>query len=393
MARRLTGLSNAPRGRRAAAWAVLVVAVVLLHAAVTGELADRMIEFDAGGAMLARIAVTYVRTVEPAAPTPIAPRAAAPSLALAGPSSGRAPRRVQRAASAVVAAVEPASAAAADRRHADLQRQADPPAEALTARAASESMSVVPAPTGADDASAAATVASEAAGSADPGAFQWPVSTRVSYLLTGNYRGEVSGSAQVEWVRVGNRYQVNLDLVVGPDFAPIISRRMTSEGSIAASGLVPDHYDEETQVVFRERRRARVVFEADAIVLANGQRRERLTGVQDTASQFVQLAYLFATRPELLEVGNTFEFPLALPRLVDRWTYEVADSDAFLTPFGTLPAFHLKPRRPVRKNGELIAELWISPALRYLPVRIRIEQDAANFLDLTIATKPELAAP
>ncbi len=33
--------------------------------------------------------------------------------------------------------------------------------------------------------------------------FAWPASTRVTYVLTGNYRGEVSGQAQVEWIRVG----------------------------------------------------------------------------------------------------------------------------------------------------------------------------------------------
>jgi hypothetical protein len=45
---------------------------------------------------------------------------------------------------------------------------------------------------------------------------------------------------------------------------------MTSEGRIAASGLVPARYDEDTQVVMRDRRRVTVVFEADAVVLANG---------------------------------------------------------------------------------------------------------------------------
>ena len=38
-------------------------------------------------------------------------------------------------------------------------------------------------------------------------------------------------------------------------------------------------------------------------------------------------------------------------------------------------------------------ELWIAPELRYLPVRIRIEQDPATFIDLMISGKPEMAAP
>ena len=54
--------------------------------------------------------------------------------------------------------------------------------------------------------------------------------------------------------------------------------------------------------------------------------------------------------------------------------------------------FHLKPRpRPTRRPNELTVELWIAPELRYLPVRIRIEQDAATFVDLMISGKPEMA--
>ena len=42
--------------------------------------------------------------------------------------------------------------------------------------------------------------------------------------------------------------------------------------------------------------------------------------------------------------------------------------------------------------NELTAELWIAPELRFLPVRIRIEQDASTYVDLMIAKKPEIAA-
>ena len=49
--------------------------------------------------------------------------------------------------------------------------------------------------------------------------------------------------------------------------------------------------------------------------------------------------------------------------------------------------------RPTRRPNELTVELWIAPELRYLPVRIRIEQDPATFIDLMISGKPEMAAP
>ncbi len=403
MDRRLTapaGADRTSRGLRRIAGAVVVVAVVLVHGAVTRELAARMSELDPAHAMPQRIAVSYTRTIEPTAPTPVA--AAPPPRA--APVAPRAPRRVARAASAaevaeeekvavaakvVTSAPESASVAAA-RAASEASTQSEAVAQAVPVARVDPTVTTPPA-----EASPSATLAdaaSGAQGSAPP--FEWPASTRVSYVLTGNYRGEVSGQAQVEWIRLDDRYQVNLDLLVGPEFAPLITRRMTSEGSFAASGLVPARYDEDTQVVFRERRRVSVGFEPDAVVLADGQRRERLEGVQDTASQFIQLTYLFSTRPELLRVGSTITFPLALPRTMDRWTYDVVEEQSLVTPFGPLQAFHLKPRpRGPRKANELSAEIWIAPDLRYLPVRIRIEQDAATFIDLMISTKPEMAAP
>ena len=231
--------------------------------------------------------------------------------------------------------------------------------------------------------------ASAPASGAEP--FEWPVSTRLSYKLTGYFRGDVNGEAQVEWVRAGTRYQVHLDIAAGPSFAPLFSRRMSSDGDLTNEGLAPRRYDQDTQVVFRDPQRLSMLFEPDAVVLANGERRERLAGVQDTASQFVQLSYLFTTRPELLRSGASVEIPLALPRRVERWTYDVLELDTVYTSFGELPAYHLKPRREVRAGGDLVAEIWFAPQLRYLPVRIRIRQDAETFIDLLISRRPEMA--
>ena len=41
--------------------------------------------------------------------------------------------------------------------------------------------------------------------------------------------------------------------------------------------------------------------------------------------------------------------------------------------------------------GELSAEIWFAPQLRYFPVRILIRQDGDNFVDLMISKRPEMA--
>ena len=239
-----------------------------------------------------------------------------------------------------------------------------------------------------------AAAAASAPAAAAP-AFEWPPSTRLTYLLTGNYRGEVHGSARVQWVRQGSRYQVHLDVAIGPSFAPLISRRMTSDGELGAQG--PDAASATTRrpACRSSRRAARALqFTPEQVTLANGSQQEALPGVQDAASQFVQLTWLFTTQPELLRVGNTVTMPLALPRRVGRWVYDVLGQERLVTPVGELDTFHLKPRLGERRPGnELSAEVWFAPTLQYLPVRIRIQQDADTFVDLMIDAAPLQAAP
>jgi hypothetical protein len=369
--------------RRHAALLALVVSVVTVHGCITQHVADRVGDLGAAAAMPMRIEVAYVRELTPSAPPALAPAAPPPAPRVASrparPASAPAPRP-----DVEIARDEPAPEPAPP-----MEPAAPEPAPPLSVEAA-------PAP--AERATAPEFVAPAAvadAASAVPAmpAFEWPGSTRLSYQLTGNVRGEVHGSAQVEWIRAGPRYQVHLDVAVGLPVAPLITRRMSSDGELTSEGLVPRRYDEDTKVMFRERRRLTMLFEADAVVMPNGQRRERWPGVQDTASQFVQMSYLFSVQPEMLRPGGTIELPLALPRNIDRWVYDVLDQETLDTPFGPLEAFHLKPRRLTRPGGDLVAEVWFAPTLRYLPVRIRIQQDADTFIDLVIARRPELSAP
>ena len=203
----------------------------------------------------------------------------------------------------------------------------------------------------------------------------------------------MSGDAQVEWIRSGQRYQVHVDLSIGPSGAPLVERRMSSQGELGDTYLMPERYDELTKAVLRGTRQSTVLLGPEEIVLADGERKPRVEGVQDAASQFIHLAVLFAVRPELLKVGGLVETIVALPRNVDVWTFEVLGEETLQTPFGPLETFHLKPRRSSRKPSELAVEIWFAPRLRYLPARIVIRQDADTWLDLRVARKPELGAP
>ena len=373
-------IGPAPSPARWAGLAGVVLLVLAAHGWLTQHVVDRIADIQSDTTKLVRIEVAYVREMALSAPAlaaPAAPPAAeaarvARSKAAKPAKAASAPEELPVQAEPVLAAVPPVL---------------EPAAPRVPEPAAPLAVLEPPVP---EPVLAAASAPLDAASA--PAAFAWPSSTRVSYLLTGYFRGDVNGTAQVEWIRSGARYQVHLDLVVGPSVAPLITRRMSSDGEISAGGLSPRRYEQDTKVVLRNRNIVSLSFEPGSVVLANGERRDTVPGVQDTASQFVQLMYVFSTQPELLRVGNTVEIPLALPHKVDVWTYDVVAEEVLDAPFGPLPTIHLKPRsRGVRRAGELSAEIWFAPQLRYFPVRIRIQQDDETFIDLMISKRPELA--
>jgi hypothetical protein len=367
----------------------LVVAVSLAHWWLAWLLPPVRIGDGSAERMPKRIEVAFVRELAPAAPPAAAPVVVARPARRAAPAAAAKP---QPAASAASAAADDAAAADAAPPAPDLAA-APPPAPAASEPGPQAEPSAV--------ASAVASAAAPAS-AASAAVFEWPPSTRLSYKLHGNYRGEVVGGAQVEWVRVAQRYQVHLDVWVGSQAAPLVGRRMTSDGDLGSDGLTPRRYDEETRALFRELRRRSIVFDGDRVLLSNGKQLERLAGMQDAASQFVQLTWLFTTQPQLLQVGQRIELPLALPTNVDRWSYEVVEQVDLATPFGQVPTFHLRPRRELRPSRDLVADAWFAPTLQYLPVRLLIRQDEATYVDMMIdrlpqqeaaATQPAASAP
>jgi hypothetical protein len=219
----------------------------------------------------------------------------------------------------------------------------------------------------------------------------WPTSTRLRYAMNGWYSGEVLGQAQVEFLRQGWRYQVHLDVTIGPGFAPLATRRMSSEGRIDDQGLVPTRFEQVTWQVIGRNRSASLSFDPEGITLERGQRVPTAPGVQDSASQFIQMVYLLTNRPELRQAGRSIDFPLALPHRVDRWTYDVGATESIDTPLGPQETVHVKPRRAAAP-GVLSVEIWYAPQLQWLPVRIFIRQDANTWMDLKLDHAPEQSA-
>lgn len=356
------------RARRARFWA-LTAGVALLHLLLVKLLIDQ--GGAAGDKPPPRIEVAFVRELvaapPPAARTarPVAARPATPAASDAAPEPSAV---VLPAAEVAIAAADSTAAAPTALPEPAVAPQSPEPPPALMPAPVP---ALMPAPM------AAAASASAAA------AFEWPPSTQMNYRLSGYYRGAIDGSARVEWLRSGQRYQVRMGTSVGP----MLSRNIVSEGEIGDAGLVPRRFDGEQKVFFRAARRWSLRFEPDRVVLSDGREVDTLPGAQDEASQFVQLTWLFSTQPERLQVGRSVELPLAISRKLERWTYDVVAEELLQFSFGAVPTFHVKPRREA-SGGDLSAEIWFAPTLQYLPVRILIRQPPDSWVDLSLISPP-----
>lgn len=368
--------------RTSAALAGLALAVLTLHGLVLDEMAAQRAAWQEVRPMPPRLAAAFVRTLKPSAPPP-PPRPAGTVATPARPRpQGPGPDAAQGAAPPA-SAPEPAASAVA----------AAPPAPAASVAPVTPTAATEPAAAASQPRVAAASAASAASA---PGDFQpgpeWPASTRLDYKLRGNYRGAVTGRARVEWLREGHRYQVHLEVAVGPGFAPLIARTMSSEGVLTPQGIQPERFDEDTRVLLAARRRLTLQFLGQELVFPNGRREGAPAGVQDAASQFVQLTWLFLTGRETLAAGREVRLPLALPRKLYAWRYVIEGEETLDTPMGPLAAWHLRPL--VENTGsDLRAEVWLAPSLQYLPVRLMIRQDEQTWIDLMLQSAPLQAAP
>jgi hypothetical protein len=389
--------------RRRARWLVLTGIVLLLHVLAIDWVARQLQQTSLLPKMTAPM---FTRLLQPEAPPEIVAAAPVPpplpvtrpqvrSIPAGAPKPARAasepevqpvPQPVQAQPVPAPDEADTAAAAAADASApaAPVDVAAAPAAPAAPPASVASAPASAPAAAASSPqavASATAPAASAPAAPVGPAIASdgWPADTRLNYRLGGIFReGALHGSAQVQWLRQEQRYETRIDI----DITLLASLVMTSQGTVTAQGLRPEAYEE-----LRRSGARRAQMRDDSVVLGNGQVVPRPDGVQDTASQFVELSHRFASGQEVLEVGRSISLWLARPGGVDRWTYDVVGRETLQTPeLGPLDAFHLKPRAIGNPRGNITAEMWFAPSLQYLPVRIKVNMDTATYVDLIVTT-------
>lgn len=217
-----------------------------------------------------------------------------------------------------------------------------------------------------------APAASRAAGSAI-GPLAIAGSTRLRYLIHGESRGQpYQVNASLLWQHDGQQYEARLEISAWP----LGTRTQTSRGRITSEGLAPQRFGDR----FRGERAAH--FQRDKGVISfssNAPDAPLQPGAQDRLSVLLQLGAMLGGDAQRYPAQSVIQIQTAGIRDAEAWSFRVIGADALQLPGGTMQAIKLE-RLPRREYDQHI-EVWLAPALEYLPVRVRITQGNGDVID------------
>ena len=116
-----------------------------------------------------------------------------------------------------------------------------------------------------------------------------------------------------------------------------------------------------------------------------------MTGAQDQLSVMLQMAALIAGNPTRFTPATTLAFQTVGPRNAGIWVFTVIGEEVLPLPGGQQVALKLLRQR--RQEVDQRMELWLAPALGYLPARIRLTDPNGDFVDQQWLATEALQAP
>ena len=222
---------------------------------------------------------------------------------------------------------------------------------------------------------AASAPAGQGASTAPP-PVRLPAPTRLAYDVSGQAkRLNYNARAELLWTHDGSHYEARQEV----SLFLLGSRSQKSVGQITAQGLAPERFSDRArseQAAHFDHTKGRVTFSANTPEAVVG------PGAQDRLSIFIQLGALLAGDPGRFTPGTQITLTTVSARSADRWTFTVEGPETLELPAGSTPT--LKLQRLPRRDYDQKAELWVAPALGYLPVRIKLTQANGDFADLRL---------
>lgn len=195
----------------------------------------------------------------------------------------------------------------------------------------------------------------------------------LNYKMTGSAKGlDYHANAELLWRHEGGRYDARMTVSV----MFLGARSMSSVGEVGADGLAPTRFTDKSRSEYAAH------FEPDKGLItfsANTPSAPWLRGAQDRVSVFLQVGGLLAGNPAAYPVGTTLSVYTIGPRAADTWTFRVEPEETLSLPLGEVRT--IKLARPPQREYDQTVEVWLAPALGYLPVRNKITQSNGDFID------------
>lgn len=204
--------------------------------------------------------------------------------------------------------------------------------------------------------------------------YLFPGSTRLKYEVSGRVKGfgyHVAG--ELLWVQDGKTYDARLEI----SHFLLGSRVQTSKGDLTPRGLEPLRFGDKVRsevAAHFQRSKGLVSFSANTPDVP------LMPLAQDQLSIFVQLAAMWGGNARRFSPGMPLPFQAIGPRSSENWIFVVGPSERLKVEDRELSAVRLVRERS--GDFDTRVELWLAPALEYLPARIRLTQSNGDEVDM-----------
>ena len=198
-----------------------------------------------------------------------------------------------------------------------------------------------------------------------------PGSVRLAYKIEGEIQHlSYHASGELLWAHDGKNYEARLE--VGAFL--LGSRVQSSHGRLTPAGLQPRRFVDKV----RNDRVAEFDYEKNQIRLSEGGAPLPLPkDAQDQLSIFVQVGSQIGAAPQRYPSGTEVALPAVGVYGPETWRFVVGRQEKLQLPGGEQVALKL-----TRAGAdEPHVEVWLAPALGWLPARIRLSQNNGDFID------------
>lgn len=221
---------------------------------------------------------------------------------------------------------------------------------------------------------------------APPGVkLSYPASATLLYDGINMRKGSAnSGTGVLSWKIDGEGYELSLEASA----LVIFSITEKSVGKLSPQGLAPLRYS--SVRTGRSEQATHFMPEVGKIRFSNNKPEEiLLVGAQDRLSALIQLAGIIGGDPERYKIVDRIAMQVAGLESAEVWEFNLQGISDINLPAANMQA--LKLSRKPRNEFDQSLEIWLSPQLGYLPIRIRQSSTTApdqDFTDLVLRKLP-----